>query len=359
MLHILTILALFIVGFWLWFGLSRNKIIANSQDTNSHQEGVSIIIAYKDECENIGLLVESILRQNYPTFEIIATDDFSKDDGPAILAAITDPKLVNIKATEDNPGKKVALAQGVAIAKYPFLLFTDGDCVASSEEWISSMMAARKTDTDVVCGYAPHTVQRGWLGIWQQFETWMTAIQYFTYAISGLPYMAVGRNMLVKKSSFDKVGGYSSHTDISSGDDDLLVQSIGTTGIITPCIDRKSWMISPAKSTLKAYLLQKTRHVGTSVKYQWKHQFLLSLFAGLQFMFWTLVIVTLAFQPMMWRECFIIIVLKWSSQMICHHQWAKSLAATKIQWYFPTLDMMTPIYYAVLVIGLVLRRRSW
>ncbi len=359
MFYLLAILSCLIPAYWLWFGLSYNRITANSRSINFNQEGVSIIIAFKNEGEKIGTLVKKLLTQNYPTYEIIAIDDFSTDMGPTLLLPINDPKLVNLKVTEDRPGKKLALSQAVAHATYPFLLFTDGDCMPQSEEWISSMMAARKKDTDVVCGYAPHTVDSGWLGIWQQFETWMTAMQYMTYAISGIPYMAVGRNMLVKKSSFDKVDGYSRHTNVSSGDDDLLVQAIANSGIVTPCIDPRSWMISPSKPTLQSYLHQKTRHVGTSVKYHWKHQFLLSVFAGLQFMCWALVVIILSTQPMMWRECVIIIVFKWCTQMICHHQWAKSLEATKIQWYFPALDMLTPIYYVVVLIGSVMRPRSW
>ena len=41
-----------------------------------------------------------------------------------------------------------------------------------------------------------------------RFETMLTALQYFSYAIDGKAYMGVGRNLAYKKSIFISADGF-------------------------------------------------------------------------------------------------------------------------------------------------------
>ncbi|HBK82800.1 MAG TPA: glycosyl transferase family 2, partial [Flavobacterium sp.] len=56
-----------------------------------------------------------------------------------------------------------------------------------------------------------------------RFETVLTAIQYFSWAKVGKPYMGVGRNLAYKKSVFFDNRGFMNHMKIKSGDDDLFI----------------------------------------------------------------------------------------------------------------------------------------
>lgn len=40
--------------------------------------------------------------------------------------------------------------------------------------------------------------------------------------------MGVGRNLMYRKSLFEKTGGFESHSNIASGDDDLMISAAGS-----------------------------------------------------------------------------------------------------------------------------------
>jgi len=108
----------------------------------------------------------------------------------------------------------------------------------------------------------------------------ITAMQYFSYALAGIPYMGVGRNMLYRKSCFVKNGGFRSHRHIASGDDDLFVSEIATAKNVAVSLDAETFMYSEPKSDLRSYVKQKIRHLSTGQYYRWYHQLLLGFFAA-------------------------------------------------------------------------------
>jgi hypothetical protein len=50
-----------------------------------------------------------------------------------------------------------------------------------------------------------------------RFETFHTAMQYLSYALAGIPYMGVGRNLSYKKDIFIRNKGFSSINHIPRG----------------------------------------------------------------------------------------------------------------------------------------------
>ena len=56
------------------------------------------------------------------------------------------------------------------------------------------------------------------------FESFLTAFKYASRTLTGKPYMAVGRNMAIRKALFIEVGGYDNIKNVTGGDDDLFVQ---------------------------------------------------------------------------------------------------------------------------------------
>jgi chlorobactene glucosyltransferase len=91
---------------------------------------VSIIIPARDEERAIERTVLAMLAQDYPAFEVIVVNDRSTDSTGAILARITDSKLIVVNG-EELPsgwlGKPWALHQGSRRARGELLLFVDAD----------------------------------------------------------------------------------------------------------------------------------------------------------------------------------------------------------------------------------------
>jgi len=87
--------------------------------------------AHNEEANLEGLVAEALdaLPALAEVFEIIAVDDGSKDATPAIADALAaaHPDVVRVVHHPTNLGYGSALRSGFAAARYPYIVFTDGD----------------------------------------------------------------------------------------------------------------------------------------------------------------------------------------------------------------------------------------
>ena len=74
------------------------------------------------------------------------------------------------------------------------LIFSDADCQPASPDWIRWMQGALQQHVEIGLGYSPYTKDNTLLNLFIRFETAYTAIQYFSFALIGMPYMGVGRS---------------------------------------------------------------------------------------------------------------------------------------------------------------------
>jgi glycosyltransferase involved in cell wall biosynthesis len=124
-------------GFGLYKSRKRMRLVRNPPDLVPEPFPlVTVLVPAKDEGERIRGCIDSILKLDYPNFNVIAIDDRSKDQTPAILDEIAarDPRLkvVHIKDGELPPrwtGKNHALHSGSVHADGEWLLFVDADVI--------------------------------------------------------------------------------------------------------------------------------------------------------------------------------------------------------------------------------------
>ncbi len=109
---------------------------------------VSFLIAGKDEEANIERAVRSVLKQDYPNFELIVINDRSQDKTPRILESLKAEdktgrlRVIHISQLREGWfGKNNAMREGVELAKGEWLCFGDADCNQTSEKCLS--MAVR------------------------------------------------------------------------------------------------------------------------------------------------------------------------------------------------------------------------
>lgn len=261
---------------------------------------ITIIICARNEATNLHRYLPKVLAQEYlGEWEVIVVDDASEDKTPAVLQFCLgkNARLRVIRISEKkHAGKKHALAQGIAAAKFDNLLLTDADCEPASPHWLAqmSMVLGEKPETEIVLGYGPMKGSGGgWLNDWSRFETTYTAIQYFSFALAGMPYMGVGRNLAFKKKVFERVGGFAAHLDVPSGDDDLLVNAAADAQNTAICLHPESFVFSESKKTWREWMLQKRRHLSAGRRYRPIHQFLLTLVSAAQILHFFLFVVLL------------------------------------------------------------------
>ncbi len=238
---------------------------------------VSIIIAAKNEYKNLKKNLDAVLKQDYPDFEVVLVNDGSTDNSADIIlklkAKYSNLKLIDLKKSS---GKKYALTKGIEASMHNHLLFIDADCKPVSPSWISLMTSCFDEKTDIVLGYGAYEMDKGLLKTFVWYDSFFIALQYFGAALTGNPYMGVGRNLAYKKEVWKKHGGFEAHKNIVSGDDDLFIISAANKTNIRIMSNAKAKTVSIAAATFGEFCRQKSRHFSATKKYKLKNLF----FAG-------------------------------------------------------------------------------
>ncbi len=101
--------------------------------------GVSILVPCFNESSIVEETIAFLMKQNYPTFEVIAINDGSSDDTAEILDSLAD-RYDNVRVIQftKNQGKAMALRAGALLSQYEFLICIDGDALLSpnASTWI-------------------------------------------------------------------------------------------------------------------------------------------------------------------------------------------------------------------------------
>ncbi len=332
---------------------------------------VSIIICARNEADNLRRHLPAVLTQQYAgTFEVLVVDDASTDNTSQTLAelAAVYPQLRVIRVADKTvPGKKGALEQGIAKARYDWLLLTDADCMPATPYWLAAMVcsvnhgvirsnlnhgehgvARSLNPVSIVLGYAPMRPEPGLWNKWARYETAWTAMQYLTLAGIGAPYMGVGRNLAWRKELFVQAGGFSAHAHIPSGDDDLLVGAVARPDNFAVCLQPEAFVFSDAKPNLSAWIRQKRRHLGASALYQRNPSLLLGGLATMHTLHYGLGAILLiagASAPFIWALYAARMMTVWPA----YARWLSVLQEKDLRWYVPLLDGLLAVYYGTFV----------
>lgn len=295
-------IAIVFIQIFYYLGIFGKFAFAKPQSITPKKLPVSVIVCAKNEEENVKKYIPLLAEQNYPDFEIVLIDDASSDETLEVFEEFEKQypniRLVKVQNNEAFWGnKKYALTLGIKASKKDYLLFTDADCYPTSTEWITAMSSQFTMNKTIVLGYGGYEkTNRSLLNKVIRFETVLTAIQYFSWAKAGLPYMGVGRNLAYKKEEFFNVNGFIEHIQVRSGDDDLFVNQAAHKTNTTIAYAPESFTYSKPKETYKEWFSQKRRHASTANYYKPFDKIQLGLFYSSQLLFFVLAIILLSFQ---------------------------------------------------------------
>ncbi len=283
------------------FFFRRLAFYKAQNDGDNIEHPVSIVVCARDEADNLMRNLPGILVQQYKTsHELVLVNDNSTDETRYLIDEFkkTFKNINNVELTQEAKmisGKKFPLSMGIRSAKYEIVLLTDADCVPASEFWIQKMQDAYSDDTEIVLGYGAYHKKPGLLNKLIRFETFHTALQYLSYALAGIPYMGVGRNLSYKKEVFLRNKGFSSINQIPSGDDDLFINQVANGKNTRIVIDPDAHTLSAPKHSWNAWMRQKYRHYTTAKYYKGGHKFLLGLYSFSLFWIYPLLALSIIF----------------------------------------------------------------
>ncbi|WP_343703390.1 glycosyltransferase [Chitinophaga sp.] len=334
------------------------------------QEDLSVVICAKNEERSLPKNLPTVLQQRYhvhqqPAYEVIVVNDNSEDDSKYYLASIENgyPHYRHIEIKQSAqfiPGKKYPLSIGIKGAKYDTLVLTDADCKPASTYWLSMMAQGFEGGKEVVLGYGPYYKKPGFLNKVVRYETYFSALQYLGYALAGIPYMGVGRNLAYKKELFFRHKGFTAHQHLASGDDDLFINRAANGRNTAVVINKHAFAYSEPKTKWKYWFKQKTRHMSTGKHYRFGHKVLLGLFSLSHFLFYPALVAALFYTPMLYITLYIL-GGKILVQSIITWLALRKLDEKDLFWYSWLMDILMFLYYVIFTPALFFKkgRSKW
>jgi glycosyltransferase involved in cell wall biosynthesis len=199
------------------FGMARLPWLSDVTPIPSSEAPlISIIFAARDEAEKLPAAIATLLAQDYPRFEVIAVNDRSTDQTPAILQefARTSRKLIVTDIASLPPGwlgKPYALVAGFEKSQGDWLVFTDADVHFTPDVLRRAIALATERQWDHLTLLTSVEMR----GFWET-----AAISYFGlgFIFGNEPWLAsnprsaryvgVGAFQLVRRTAYEKSGGH-------------------------------------------------------------------------------------------------------------------------------------------------------
>ncbi len=276
----ITILFLFIYSILIIYYFVAWNSIPDFTVPASYAPGtrISVIIPARNEENNIGACLHSIVQQDYPSelLEIMIVNDHSTDRTAEIVQSFTLPnfKLINMQEEpQTSPAaiafKKKALETGIARSSGDLIITTDADCFFD-RQWLKTIACFYEQERPVFIT-APVALhhENSILKIFQSLD--FLSLQGITGAsvYKKVHTMCNGANLAYEKKIFNEVGGFYGVDHIASGDDMLLMYKI-----YQRYPDKVRYIKSPktivqtnAAETIKEFLQQRIRWASKASKY--------------------------------------------------------------------------------------------
>lgn len=361
LLYFFATVVLISCGYFLLF--SKFSFAAVAEVKAAEIVPVSVIVCAKNEAENLKTHIPLWLEQDYPDFDLILINDASEDETLEVMESFAEKdgriRIVDVKNIEAFwANKKYALTLGIKRSKHIHLIFTDADCRPASNQWVRQMAGNFSEEKQLILGYGAYEKSRGMLNTMIRFETGMTALQYFSYAKAGIPYMGVGRNLGYTSTLYYENNGFMSHIKLASGDDDLFVNETATASNTALCVSEEAFTYSLPKKSWSGWIRQKKRHLTTAKHYKGKHKLLLGSYYITTLLFW--VLLAFVFFFLKWEWALALILLRFTIQYIAVGKGLKRLKETDLIPYIPLLELfLVCIQMSIFISGSSSKTGRW
>jgi glycosyltransferase involved in cell wall biosynthesis len=210
--------ALLITLFLAWIALVglRFKGTLTQETLPSNPPPVTTIVPARNEERNITRCVEGLLRQDYPSLEMVFVDDDSRDATPDILAHFAQgDSRIRVFGTggkpEDWNGKQWACHSGYRAAGGDWLCFMDADTYAEPELISRTVAFALANDIDFL-------TMQPWYEIRELWERIILPVGLPPLLLASPPHrvndpddsavMANGQFILVRREVYENAGGH-------------------------------------------------------------------------------------------------------------------------------------------------------
>lgn len=346
----------YIYYFGIYYRMHRRNIAERKDGLHFTKElpPLSVVICARNESENLRRFLPAVLEQDYPQFEVIVINDGSTDESEEVLSAFEEryPHLYHSFTPENAryiSRKKLALTLGIKASKHDWLVFTEANCMPASNQWLRMMARNFTSHTQIVLGYSGYERGKGWLHKRVSFDALFTALRYLGFALAGMPYMGIGRNLAYRKELFFKEKGYSTHLNLQRGEDDLFINQIANADNTRVETNAQAIVRMQPVERYKEWKEEKVSYMATARYYKGAQRLLLGLETFTRLLFYGaclsgIVIGIINLHWLVAGIALVIYLLRFTVQAIVINQTASD-QKEKRHYYFslPVFDILQPL----------------
>jgi chlorobactene glucosyltransferase len=235
MIYLLLSTAFFLGGLFVVYWLHNQyqlDIVVRPTPPPSNALPISVCVPARNEERNIRGCIESILKQDYPNFEIIVLDDRSTDGTSEILRELAmesdssrsklqerAPSLHIINGLDLPPGwagKPHALYQASAAARGQWLCFVDADTFLSPSALSSCYAKAIETKADMFTIMTYQVLGSFWEKVVMPLVMTALSVGFSPRKVNDpnrKDAIANGQFIMIKRSVYKAIGGHESVKD--------------------------------------------------------------------------------------------------------------------------------------------------
>jgi chlorobactene glucosyltransferase len=213
-----VVLLLASVGVLLYQGLAilyayQMPTLAPAPPSPAPTDRVSVVIAARNEVDDLAGTLDTLLVQDYPNLEIVVVDGGSTDGTPALI----DARAPRVRRIDETPlpdgwvGKNWACWTGAQATEGDWLLFVDAD-VRVHPAAVRTVVAWAKSEGADLATLSPRVEMRSfWERVILPFTIQMI-LTYFRAPRANRPdsraAIANGQFLLIRRSTYMRLGGH-------------------------------------------------------------------------------------------------------------------------------------------------------
>ncbi len=285
-----------------YISFSSSLFNRKQKKRTAEQVPVSVIIFAKDCATALEKNLPFILAQNYTKFEVVLINNASTDNTLEVIekfkARNHNIKVLDVENNEAFWGnKKYPLTLGIKAAKHEHLLFTSPHAEPVSEFWIAEMAKQFRGKKTITLGYTKYKTKNSLGNFFIRFHNLITALQCFSFAKLGNPFMAFGDNFGYQRKTFFKVKGFINHIKLKYGENDLFLKDAANKKNIAFTIAKDSFIEKEAPTSFENWFQEQRIKSLFKKQYKLKHRFLISFFTVSKSFFYLFGILSFFFYP--------------------------------------------------------------
>lgn len=321
---------------------------------------VTVVVSARNEERDLPRCLDALLALDYPAhkLQLVLVDDLSTDSTGALIDAAAQAHghivALHTAALPDNglEAKARGVAHGFAHASGEWVLITDADATVP-RTWVRHLLGDAGPDVTVVSG-SVIVEPRRWWGVAERL------VNLFLHPINhgiagwGVPVVAVGPNMGVRRAAYERAGGLTAEPRRVAEDLTLYLLATRDGGAARAYLDPQTTVhLTPVPSP-RHLVSQVRRFAGGGIAQDWRYALGLALALGWGTMTMGLVFLgwMIAFAP--WAA---VVGAKLVADVLLLGSQARR-GGERLRWRDPVLlQVVLLVLVPIVTVSLLLRRK--